>query len=280
MFAGRRDLGPLLGAGRTAEVFAWESGRVLKLYRSGWSEDRVVREQENTARVHALGAPAPASYGVEQIEGRYGVVLERVAGPTLLAVLMQQPWKLWRVVTFARLSARLQLAVHALPGAGLPDQLAGAEEGIRASDALSEAEQERAVVLLRSVPPGDRLCHGDFHPDNIIMSGRGPVIIDWPAAVCGNPLADFAHTQLQLESGTLPTHLPAWQRWLVRLLRTRHALAFERAYRAEARSDRDELEAWRALVAVQRLGEEIDEERERMLRIMRARLRADGPGGR
>lgn len=65
---------------------------MLKRYRPGWSQDGVVREHENAERVHALGAPAPESYAVEQIADR--VVLEGITGPTLPAVLMQQPWKL------------------------------------------------------------------------------------------------------------------------------------------------------------------------------------------
>ena len=45
---------------------------------------------------------------------------------------------------------------------------------------------------------GDRLCHNDFHPDNIIFrtpEEGGPVIIDWERAGVGDPIADVAGTR-------------------------------------------------------------------------------------
>lgn len=49
----------------------------------------------------------------------------------------------------------------------------------------------------------------DFHPDNVLLAARGPVIIDWPDATRGQPLADVARTSLLLRLGGLP---PGWPR--------------------------------------------------------------------
>ncbi|MDE6790423.1 MAG: aminoglycoside phosphotransferase family protein, partial [Clostridia bacterium] len=41
------------------------------------------------------------------------------------------------------------------------------------------------------------LCHGDFHPSNIIITADGtPYIIDWAHATQGNASADVARTYL------------------------------------------------------------------------------------
>ena len=56
---------------------------------------------------------------------------------------------------------------------------------------------------------GESLCHNDFYPNNIIVSCRGLVVIDWAIGMHCNPLADYARTWLvsrmwldDLEMGT------------------------------------------------------------------------------
>lgn len=67
------------------------------------------------------------------------LVMERVDGPTMLADLS---WRPWRLRTHADLLADLMRRLHAIP-----------------------------VV-------GGQVVHGDLHPDNVILSARGPVVID------------------------------------------------------------------------------------------------------
>ena len=40
------------------------------------------------------------------------------------------------------------------------------------------------------------LCHNDFYPNNIIVSPRGLMVIDWAMGTRGSPLADHARTWL------------------------------------------------------------------------------------
>lgn len=67
-----------VGEGRTAEVFEWEAGRVVKLLRPGWGEDGARSE----AAV-AAGAPIPTCHGVVRVEERWGIVYERLPGPVM-----------------------------------------------------------------------------------------------------------------------------------------------------------------------------------------------------
>jgi len=46
------------------------------------------------------------------------------------------------------------------------------------------------------MPEGDRVCHGDFHPANVLVSGKDANVIDWMDASSGNPLADVARTTI------------------------------------------------------------------------------------
>ena len=53
----------------------------------------------------------------------------------------------------------------------------------------------RAAPQAARIPFEDeRLLHLDFHPDNVLLSGRGPVVIDWANARAGEPALDVAMT--------------------------------------------------------------------------------------
>ena len=49
---------------------------------------------------------------------------------------------------------------------------------IRRASALVDPALVGALALVPSHSP-PRLCHGDLHPGNVIMSPDGPMLIDW-----------------------------------------------------------------------------------------------------
>lgn len=101
-------------------------------------------------------------------------------------------------------------------GVAVPRVHAVSESAIRMDrvDGPTMAEQlahhpEQAAVLARSLadlhhaldrtgPPGSALVHGDLHPGNVLMSGDGPVLIDWTNHRTGPRALDVALTWLVL----------------------------------------------------------------------------------
>src|SRR5258707_9710081 len=80
----RGSLGEKIGEGVAADVHAWAPGQVVKLFKSGVSRRLSWHEAQMTHAVFAAGAPAPEMFGVVTLEGRFGIVLSRLDGPTLL----------------------------------------------------------------------------------------------------------------------------------------------------------------------------------------------------
>lgn len=60
-------------------------------------------------QIYATGLPVPAVEGVIEVNGRHGIIFERVDGPTLLSRMTAQPWTL---IQSARLLAELQARMH------------------------------------------------------------------------------------------------------------------------------------------------------------------------
>ncbi len=93
----------MIGRGRTAEIFSWEEGKVLKLYYAWCSPDWVEYEFKATQVAYQAGVTVPVPYELVEKEGRRGIIFERIHGVNLIAGLMRAPWK-------TRLRKRLHLA--------------------------------------------------------------------------------------------------------------------------------------------------------------------------
>ena len=81
-----------IAIGFTAEIYAWHAGQVLKLFNPGISRSSVETEANLTRIVYATGLPVPAVGEIVEIDGRYGLELERVDGITMLQAFTQKPW--------------------------------------------------------------------------------------------------------------------------------------------------------------------------------------------
>ena len=69
-------------------------------------------------------------------------------------------------------------------------------------DAVHKVE---APEFLSAAPvgTGTSLLHLDLHPLNVMLSSRGPIIIDWTNASAGDPNVDVALTWALLAAGQL-----------------------------------------------------------------------------
>lgn len=117
--------------------------------------------------VREAGYPVPEVF---EVHGD-GMVLERVDGSTMLDDLAAHPW---RVQRHARTLAALHRDLHRIEAVeGLPGRFG-------------------------PPAPDDVVVHGDLHPGNVILSRRGPVVIDWTSGGRGPAGADVADAWLVL----------------------------------------------------------------------------------
>ena len=63
---------------------------------------------------------------------------------------------------------------------------------------LDEPQKQLLLGRLAEMPEGDRLCHGDFHPINVLGEASHPMLIEWPDACRGDPAADVCRSYLLL----------------------------------------------------------------------------------
>ena len=241
------QLGRLIGSGNVAEVF--EAGAdVLKLYRPGIGKEPAEREIAIYAAVARLPLPVPQVRGLCQVEGRWGVLMSRAPGYPLMDTELRHD-----IAGMATGLARLHRLVHAQPGAPLAGYKARLARNLRAAPLLGDTDRARLLDRLEALPDGDRLCHGDFHPANIIGSLQAPTIIDWLDASQGPPEADACRTYLLALN-----HMPDL------------AEPYLDAYLGIASFSRTAVTDWLPVIAGARLAENIGAEAERLIVLSRS----------
>jgi aminoglycoside phosphotransferase (APT) family kinase protein len=163
----------IIASGRDGDIFEYGPGLVLRRTRDG----RVIeREARAIAYAEAQGYPVPHVHDV--LAGGTEIVMERLEGPMMMDVMIRKPWTISR---YADLLADLHDRLH----------------GIAAPDWMTRLEGE-----------GDRLLHLDLHPMNVMLTDRGPVVIDWTNAAAGDPLTDVGLTFVLMTCAVGP--MPGW----------------------------------------------------------------------
>ena len=240
--------------GYTAKIYAWDEGRVLKLFHNWFELQSIEFEQRLARAVHASGLPVPAVYEIIQVEGRNGLIYERVDGLSMWEVLGKQPWRLG---TFARRTAELHAQMHASKvQPQLPAQRKRLEYKLNHADPLPAPLKKGALEALVSLPEGTSLCHGDFHPGNILVTAKDEIIIDWIDASLGNPLADVARTSIIALGAAASSQVTGrFQKFIVHLF---HGLYLRHYFRLRP-GGKQEYRRWLPVVAAARLDEGIRE---------------------
>jgi aminoglycoside phosphotransferase (APT) family kinase protein len=241
------SLGRRLGVGKEAEVFDLGE-HVIKLYRTGAAKTSAFREAANLSIVEARGLPAPRVIAVQQVNQRWGIVMSKAGGASFAEALAGVPAQ---VAGHLDTMAALQARMHGEAGTGLADVKARLRSNIARAAVLGSARQRRLLQGLAELPDGDRLCHGDFHPWNILGPPGSAIVVDWLDAGSGPPAADVCRSYV-LMSRSAPEL----------------AAAYVDTYARVAGLDRREVFAWLPFVAAARLAENVLDETSALLAMV------------
>jgi aminoglycoside phosphotransferase (APT) family kinase protein len=223
-------------AGRS-RIFPHGPHHVVKFHPPGTPRSVVDHELRSLLLARSAGLPVPDAGPVIDVEGRHGLVMERIDGPTMLDVLVVDPEG---VVPLAGLLAELHVAVNRCRAESLPRRRPLLPVAIDRSPSLSSAEKAELQALLRALREEDGLCHGDLHPANVILAPDGPRIIDWCDAHAGTAEEEVAHTLWMIAEAPLPPWVPAFPV----APRDAFAAAFLDHRASPGDLDRDQLGSW------------------------------------
>jgi aminoglycoside phosphotransferase (APT) family kinase protein len=143
----------------------------------------------------------------------------------------------------------------------LPEVRARIAERISSNPEIPRPLAAFALQGLNELPDGDRMCHFDYHPANVLMSPNGPVVIDWTGVKRGDHHADVARSVLILRLGEPPPgSISAVMRVLTRFARGILLRRYLSSYKRHGQLDDALVDRWLAVCAVDRLLDGIPEE--------------------
>ncbi len=165
----------------------------MKVFNEDYSKADVLNEALNQARIEETGLNIPRVREVTVIDGKWTIVSDYVRGKTLAALMQEHPEK---KEEYLELFVDLQLEMHSKTCPLLNKLKDKMHRKISQTD-LDATTRYELHTRLESMPKHNKVCHGDFCPDNIIIAEDGtPYILDWSHATQGNASADAARTYL------------------------------------------------------------------------------------
>lgn len=230
---------PIIGEGAATKIYR-DGSTAVKLY-----ENPPLNEVENEAMrqrfARNAGLPVPAVFGVRKLNGTaVALDMEYIDGNTLLHSDMNAEERKAAIHTLVI----LQCTVYKVNGTGITKLTDCLEWKIKRLECLSEAEKAILLTRINQLDTGaTSLCHGDFHPLNLLYDGDKHWIIDWVDATAGDPLADACRTYLIFKQYMM-----------------RSAGIYLRAFCKEANVKQEDVLAWLPVVAAARLNEKLDDQ--------------------
>src|SRR6266542_5675830 len=98
-----------IAQGRTAEIFVWDDSHVLKLFRDWCPSDWVEYEARIAQAIYEAGIPSPEAGEIIEVNGRRGLIYERLDGISMLDDMNARPWM---ILKHARSLAELQVKIN------------------------------------------------------------------------------------------------------------------------------------------------------------------------
>ena len=178
---------------RTNKTIYRDGDKCVKVFNNDYSKADVLNEALNQARIEETGLNIPKVLEVTTIDGKWAIVTEYIQGKTLAQLMEEDPDK---KDEYLEMLVDLQLEVHSKTSPLLGKLKDKMNRKINMSE-LDATTRYDLHTRLEGMPKHNKVCHGDFHPSNIIITEDGvPYIIDWAHATQGNASADVARTYL------------------------------------------------------------------------------------
>lgn len=190
-----------------------------------WTEPLVVRVKpdvgamavaEREAAVQGWladhGYPVPRVlnvFGPGELTPRPTQVMQRAPGSMVLDLVTRAPWTFHGRIDEL---AALQVELHGLDPTGYPTANDLLDQRLRLTRHLAErlGDDDLRAGLVRVEAIAERLrdapaviCHGDFHPLNVLADGDTLTVIDWSDSATGDRHGDVARTLLLFELASI-----------------------------------------------------------------------------
>jgi uncharacterized protein (TIGR02172 family) len=257
-----------IAKGRTADVYQISENKILKLYIENYDEKSILNEFEISKFVFKKELPVPQPFEIVSDNNRKGIIFQYIKGNTMLKKFSEEPLKIQKN---ARIFAKIQKSINEISAENISQHKIFLEKNIINNKSLENNLKEKILKHLYNLNDDKKLCHGDYHPDNLIVSDKQIFVIDWLNSVSGNPASDVARTTLLIKFGSLPEGTSKISGFIINKIRNIFYNTYIKEYLNNSLITKSDINKWLLPNSVARLNENIPaEEKENILNYIKS----------
>lgn len=242
------NLGTPIAMGNTAKIYLIES-KIIKVFNDHLPDTESTYEANKQKFAYSCGLSVPKVLDVTKIDGKQAIIMEYIKGRTIGDILSENKGQ---ADYFMSISVDVQQKIHKIPATKLESMSDKLKRQISSAVNLDKKHKTALIKKLDSISYEKRLCHGDYHIYNLIMSDNEVTIIDWVDSSVGDIRADVYRTYL------------LYSQFSIEL-----ADIYLRLYCEKSGLSKDEVFEWAPIIAGARLSENVStESSERLLNIV------------
>jgi RIO-like serine/threonine protein kinase len=243
------NLGTPMAIGNTAKIYLYED-KIVKVFNDYLPKTESLYEANKQRLVYSYGLNVPKVLDVTEIDGKQAIIMEYINGRTIGDILSENMDK---AEHFMSVSIDIQQKIHMVVADSLEPMIEKLRRQIEMTTNLEGRHKSLLIKKMESMKFENRLCHGDFHLFNLIISDNDQVtIIDWVDSSAGDIRADIYRTYL------------LYSQFSVEL-----AEMYLRLYLEKSCLSKEEVFQWAPIIAGARLSEVVSsEESQRLIAII------------
>ena len=180
----------IIASGNTADVIEQENNTICKLFKPDYPPIFIEHEFYNAKSIKGIGIDTPTPYRMIHLDGRNGILYERVVGETLytkLSDVTDEEREAW-IDKFADLHRKV-ISHHV-------DNVIDYKDFLK----MLATDSNDVISRIDDLKNGDCLLHGDYHPGNVMVDTNNRLILIDMMNICKGPVEyDVARTYFLLE---------------------------------------------------------------------------------
>ena len=180
-----------IGHGAKGVVYRYDEESIIKVYNDRNSIHDIYQEIERSKKAFVAGVPTAISYSIVDVDGHYGSYFELISASSIAECITKEPNDIDK---YAAISANIARTIHAIDTSNikLPSAL---DEGLSwvygGLVFVDKAKARKVAGMLCDLPEQQTMLHCDFHPNNIMLQGEEPLVIDMDRISYGHPIFDL-----------------------------------------------------------------------------------------
>lgn len=185
--------GKPIAFGNTAKIYLHD-GKIIKIFKDHLPVTEATAEAKKQKFAYSQGLNVPKVLDVTEFDGKQAIIMEYIKGRTLGEVMLEN---FHQAEQLLKRSIEVQQRIHTIVAEPLESMSEKLRKHIEKATKLTDKHKAFLMQSLDSMPLDNKLCHGDFHLFNLILTEHNKVtIIDWVDSCAGDVRADICRTYL------------------------------------------------------------------------------------